>query len=398
MGCAPYLQIFKGGQLVFTTAATLRYHQGDEELPFVQGIDGTVPFNVDQIIQGDILLRCRHLTFNKQRVSMFRSAFHTGYVPPNVMRLTKSQLDGACSDKRFPDDFFLDLIFEKVDPETATKLLENQQEEEEAEKELERQEDLFDTTGKNKKPVVKATAYDSMIQGDSRFWDIIANRRKEQVEQKKDDQMYGPTVGRRRGQSKRKKVSSEDANNGESKGPPKERSQLETFSIGNEFDFIPSEKKPTEDVPDKPKEKDSLMEALMALDEDEGEHALGTEEIAFGDTEEKKNTSGQDLFATSPAAAPESGGTASNGAETSPVASNEQVEPPSTEPAVPTSDGVEEETSTKPTEGDISDLLDTASDDMDALLASAGEDLGDLDLGDFDDDDDLEDLEKLLAT
>jgi tensin len=64
MGCAPYLQIFKAGKLVFTTAATLHVQQSEEELPFVQVMDGTVPFNIDQLIQGDILIRCRHLTFN----------------------------------------------------------------------------------------------------------------------------------------------------------------------------------------------------------------------------------------------------------------------------------------------------------------------------------------------
>jgi len=35
-------------------------------------------------------------------------------------------------------------------------------------------------------------------------------------------------------------------------------------------------------------------------------------------------------------------------------------------------------------------------DDMDALLASADDDFGDLDLADFDDDDELEDLENML--
>jgi hypothetical protein len=35
---------------------------------------------------------------------------------------------------------------------------------------------------------------------------------------------------------------------------------------------------------------------------------------------------------------------------------------------------------------------------MDALLASADEDIGDMDLSDFDVDDDLEDLENLLKT
>jgi tensin len=130
-------------------------------------MDGTVPFNIEEVIQGDILIRCRHLTFNKQRVSMFRAAFHTGYVPPNVLILTKSQLDGACTDQRYPDDFFLDLIFEKVDAEMVTKHLEEQQEGEEAAVDSEGNENK----GKGKGPVVKASSYDTMLHGDSRFWD-----------------------------------------------------------------------------------------------------------------------------------------------------------------------------------------------------------------------------------
>ena len=54
---------------------------------------------------------------------MFRAAFHTGYAPPNVMRLTKSQLDGACTDDKYPDDFYIDVIFEPIDAEEASKVL-----------------------------------------------------------------------------------------------------------------------------------------------------------------------------------------------------------------------------------------------------------------------------------
>lgn len=54
---------------------------------------------------------------------MFRAAFHTGYAPPNVMRLTKSQLDGGCADDRYPDDFYIDVIFEPIDADEASKAL-----------------------------------------------------------------------------------------------------------------------------------------------------------------------------------------------------------------------------------------------------------------------------------
>lgn len=77
MGCAPYLQIFKAGKLIFTTAATLSPNQPEEDLPFVQVCDGNIPFNIEEVMQGDILIRCRHLTAKNQRVSMFRAAFHS---------------------------------------------------------------------------------------------------------------------------------------------------------------------------------------------------------------------------------------------------------------------------------------------------------------------------------
>ena len=40
--------------------------------------DQSVAFSVDAVLQGDLLLRCRHLTAKGTRVSMFRAGFHTG--------------------------------------------------------------------------------------------------------------------------------------------------------------------------------------------------------------------------------------------------------------------------------------------------------------------------------
>jgi hypothetical protein len=392
MGCAPYLQIFKAGQLVFTTAATLHFHQSEEELPFVQGVDGPVPFNVEQIIQGDILIRCRHLTFGKQRVSMFRSAFHTGYVPPNVMRLTKSQLDGACGDKRFPDDLFLDLIFEKVDAETATRHLET---EAEAAHNANQTED--ETLDKGKKgPVVKASSYDTMLQGGSRFWDVINARRQEHVSQQNDDPNWGPTVGRRRGDDNSIKKKKTEGGEETKSSPPKERTQLETFSIGNEFDFLPQEPKPATTPPvaaanKQSPQRDSLMDALNALDEDEGpvsttEADLDTEEIVFDDGHGD---------ATKVADVPPLG-------EAGTVQDTKDKTEPSEQSTV-----VAMKESSKASNSESSGGVDTASsnidslaDDMDELLAlsTGDEDFGDMDLADFDDDDDMDDLEAMLKT
>ncbi|CAH0483103.1 unnamed protein product [Peronospora belbahrii] len=114
-GCCPYLQIFKGGKLVFTT--TWRDMEDGQGIQWASTGDGSVSFNVNCMLQGDILIRCRHLTDAGERISMFRGAFHTGYIPQGILRLTKAQLDGACNDPRFNQDFFVDLIFADVDTE-----------------------------------------------------------------------------------------------------------------------------------------------------------------------------------------------------------------------------------------------------------------------------------------
>jgi hypothetical protein len=269
----------------------------------------------------------------------------------------------------------LDLIFEKVDAETATKHLEEQEEEETEVADGEEN----GNQAKAKGPIVKAATYDTMLHGDSRFWDVITTRRQEQVKQKEEDPMWGKTVGRRRGESPKKEI--EGGDEGAKDGAPKERTQLETFSIGNEFDFLPVEPVPTA----KP-QKDSLMDALNALDEDEGPNTQhddhpDTEEIVFdtpaGDSTQKRSAT------TEPTAASEDEGG---------NASTQESQPKDSSTPETANDSAVSQASSG---GDGSQEID----DMDALLAAADEDFGDLDLdGLDDDDDDLEDLENMLKT
>jgi protein-tyrosine phosphatase len=148
-GCCPYIQLFKNGKLICTSVPTgssdamagqmkgangngngngsnnKKEHLQQEGtiLRWIGESEGCISFNVDCALQGDILLRCRHTDANGSRVSMFRSAFHTGYVPNGVMRLTRQQLDGTegtQGQNRFEEDFFIDLIFAPVDTATAT--------------------------------------------------------------------------------------------------------------------------------------------------------------------------------------------------------------------------------------------------------------------------------------
>ncbi|OQR81118.1 phosphatidylinositol-3,4,5-trisphosphate 3-phosphatase [Achlya hypogyna] len=156
-GCCPYVQIFKGGKLVFTT--TWRDAQEGTGVRWASTSDGSVSFNVDCMLQGDVLVRCRHLTDSGQRISMFRAAFHTGYIPMGILRLTKAQLDGACQDPRFDKDFFVDLIFAPVQDAPAAAASDAPQSEGVTISEEDRE------------------AYDVMLSKDEKFWDEIAARK-----------------------------------------------------------------------------------------------------------------------------------------------------------------------------------------------------------------------------
>ena len=313
LGCSPYLQIFKAGNLVFTTAAAMSYSQSENDLPFCCPSDGPISFNVETIVQGDILIRCRHLTRKGQRVSMFRAAFHTGYIPPKVMRLTKTQLDGACSDRRYADDFFLDLIFEACDAEMASKHLLNAPKEEEEENVAAMAEETAQNEAAARRQGgtvtgatanVSATAYDTMLHRDSRFWEVIAERRRENtkkmatagaIDDDDDDALEkkycGPTIGRRRdlqtgkGGGKDGDGGKDEKEQSSVQPTQEEKKAIEAFSIGGEFDFLGADEEDQsgadhhgtqalvvhveEDVPPTTPKKDDLMDALMALDEDD---------------------------------------------------------------------------------------------------------------------------------
>lgn len=313
LGCAPYLQIFKGGKLVYTTAASKSFHQEKDELPFCFSFEKSITFPMETVVQGDILIRCRHLTRRGQRVSMFRAALHTGYVPPKVLRLRKSEIDGACNDKRFADDFFIDLVFEECSAAMASKyLLSSPQDggegcEDHVQFTKKDGDDgvlvkvsvnggdgtrssatklLSENQGAIK---ITASAYDSMLHRDSRFWDMIAQRRKERNQPRETigdvesdgkktskSPFYGPTIGRRREfLDETAKATKDGSNVGGQNSVSTHRSELHAFTIGGELDFTTakvndanSKNSVEEVVKKKESPKDDLMDALMAIDDD----------------------------------------------------------------------------------------------------------------------------------
>uniref|UniRef100_A0A7S1BY77 Phosphatidylinositol-3,4,5-trisphosphate 3-phosphatase n=1 Tax=Corethron hystrix TaxID=216773 RepID=A0A7S1BY77_9STRA len=278
-GCAPYLQVFKSGELIFTTTATpqtstttntpiennVKNNAGiAKTLPWVYPSDGPTAFPVDLVVQGDILLRCRHLTSLGKRLSMFRAAFHTGYVPAGVLRLSRTQLDGACGDDRFPENFFIDLIFEACGSELAGKHMVPGGQASPAPPQRAADDD---------DNVVTASTYDSMLHRDDRFWDEIAAKRRRVAQRKEgDDGMSGPTIGRRFDAKAAPKKTNEGAPAPSAASPSDtgDAFAIDPFGIGEED---PAKKKQAAAAPPpSPKKKDTLMEALLALDEDGDDH------------------------------------------------------------------------------------------------------------------------------
>ena len=78
-------------------------------------------FPVETYVDGDILVRIRHLASNGDRVSMLRYGFHTGFIQSgdSNVRYSKSELDGACFDERFAEDFIVDMVCGPPSTETS---------------------------------------------------------------------------------------------------------------------------------------------------------------------------------------------------------------------------------------------------------------------------------------
>ena len=346
LGCSPYLQIFKAGKLLFTTTANMNGQQDEQtELPFCVPSDGPISFPTEVVIQGDILIRCRHLTKRGKRISMFRAAFHTGYVATTkVLRLTKGQLDGACTDRRFQEDFFLDLIFEACDASVAGKHLvevDNAKPSPSSSTEATEGTPATPLTDGNTLPkmmkkiastnsigsneandrrnggtlstagtrttdssLTAASTYDSMLHRDSRFWDVIATRRNEHFsnahansDQFQDGSaaLAGPTVGRRRDFTKVRTTHTKDDGSSSStsmtNSSSMRRSSIDTFSIGDGFSDAFLGDTSMEQTTKKTVEDDSKKKTKAAKEKDSLMEAL----MALNDDDELEDDDDMDL-------------------------------------------------------------------------------------------------------
>ncbi len=192
-GCSPYLQIFKTGRMIKTSVpeetdmtrhpifhqvskqmnedkedvnpTPVKHQCSRSDLIWIGADEGSTSFEMDVSLQGDILLRCRHADpRSPSRISIFRAGFHTGYTPTRNLRLTKAQLDGACSDARVSEDFYIDLIFASSDSDVSDT---KSSDEPEKASESENGEEQNEATSR----------YEQSLHSDYRFWESVAARK-----------------------------------------------------------------------------------------------------------------------------------------------------------------------------------------------------------------------------
>ncbi len=114
-GCRAYLQVFKGGTMLHSSGgsdADPQWHAAGE--------DSVLEFDLSLPVQGDLLIRCRHIGDSGVRVSMFRAAFHTGYISNGLLRFSKTQLDMAADDPRFPVSSHVEVHFSNAQEDCSS--------------------------------------------------------------------------------------------------------------------------------------------------------------------------------------------------------------------------------------------------------------------------------------
>ncbi|XP_023570148.1 tensin-3 isoform X2 [Octodon degus] len=102
--CRPFLKVYQAMQPVYTSGI---YNIGPDSPSRI-----CIAIEPAQLLKGDVMVKCYHKKYRSAtRDVIFRLQFHTGAVQGHSLVLGKEELDGACSDDRFPDSGKVELVF-----------------------------------------------------------------------------------------------------------------------------------------------------------------------------------------------------------------------------------------------------------------------------------------------
>ncbi|XP_075707938.1 tensin-2 [Rhinoderma darwinii] len=106
-GFCPFLKIYQSMQLVYTSGIYLSQGDGTNKKRQL-----CVSLEPALLLKGDIMVKCYYkLCTPHEREVLFRLQFHTCTIHNTHLCFSKDQLDGACTDDRFPDDAAVEFIF-----------------------------------------------------------------------------------------------------------------------------------------------------------------------------------------------------------------------------------------------------------------------------------------------
>ncbi|CAE7577506.1 Tns3 [Symbiodinium natans] len=110
----PFIEVWVAGELAYSS---FKGGKSDEVVwpSSYASSDSVVAFPLPSqlIVFGDVLIQVFHLYLDAKRELAMKLAFHTNFITEGL-QLSKFELDAACTDERFTDDFFVDLVFEEV--------------------------------------------------------------------------------------------------------------------------------------------------------------------------------------------------------------------------------------------------------------------------------------------
>nr|XP_053782964.1 tensin-3 isoform X3 [Desmodus rotundus] len=102
--CRPFLKLYQAMQPVHTSGI---YNISPENQSRIY-----IAIEPAQLLKGDIMVKCYHKKYRSAtRDVVFRLQFHTGAVQGRSLVFGKEDLDGACSDGRFPANGKVELVF-----------------------------------------------------------------------------------------------------------------------------------------------------------------------------------------------------------------------------------------------------------------------------------------------
>lgn len=104
----PQIEVWSNGEGCYCSAS-----QGAAALPELLAIDSSasLPLGPDALMFADTFVKLHHVRSNGRNELAFTALFHTAFVD-DTLCFAKTQLNVACTDKRVPDEFTAEFIFE----------------------------------------------------------------------------------------------------------------------------------------------------------------------------------------------------------------------------------------------------------------------------------------------